>query len=150
MTPDGRWRAETRHAMGDEIVKGRARLEAFVERHDRRARVPGRKETRPGVFRPARRGNVEVDIAWLEPQPEHRRQMADGVGLMTVQNELRPRGGARGKVEQQWVVGMGRTAWREGGIRLAKARETQPSGRRFTDGDTRHLVGEAGEFAGVS
>ena len=36
------------------------------------------------MLRPARGGNIQMQIAWPQSQPEQRDQMADGVALMAV------------------------------------------------------------------
>ena len=45
----------------------------------------GREEAAPRVLGPARRGDVEVHVAGLQPDPVHRRQVADRVALVRVQ-----------------------------------------------------------------
>src|SRR5262245_16286925 len=64
--PD-RWRrAERGHAGADDRVEERLRLETrLVDPEDRRGGIPRREERAPGVLRPARRGDVEVDVARL-------------------------------------------------------------------------------------
>ena len=90
--PHRRRGAERRDAMSRQRVEQRRRVEpALVQDEDRRAGVPRREEAAIGVLRPARRRDVQMDIAGFEADPVHRRQMADRVALMAVQNQLRPR-----------------------------------------------------------
>ena len=42
-----------------------------------------------------------MDVARLQPDPVHRRQVADRIALVGVQHQLGLRGGARGEVEEQ-------------------------------------------------
>ena len=56
---------------------------------------------------PARRRNIEVDIAWLQAEPIHRRKMSDRIALMAMQDELRRRRGAGGEIEQQRIIRLG-------------------------------------------
>jgi hypothetical protein len=46
-----------------------------------------------------------VDVARLQADPVHRRQVADGIALVRVQHEFRPRRGAGREVQQQRIGG---------------------------------------------
>src|SRR5439155_3401914 len=103
-SPHGRRRAERRHAAALERCEqpGRAEARDAVD-EDARARVPGREEAAPGMLGPARRRDVQVDVARLQADPEHRRQMPDWIALMRMEYELGLRGRTRGEVEQQRI-----------------------------------------------
>ncbi len=101
----------------------RAGVEArVVVDEDGRLGVPGREEVGPGVLGPAGRGDVQMHVAGLEADPVHGRQMPDGVRGVGVLDELGAGGGARGEVEHQRVVGVGRPVRRE----RPRARRTRP------------------------
>ena len=68
-------------------------------------RVPRREEAAPGVLGPARRRDVQMHVARPQADPIHRRQMADRIALVTVQDELRLRRRAGGEIKQQRIVG---------------------------------------------
>src|SRR2546430_7467141 len=53
-------------------------------------RIPGRKEARPGVLRPARGAQIQVHVPGLQSQPVHGRQMPDRVAHVRMRDELRP------------------------------------------------------------
>ena len=143
--PDGRRRAEHGDLMLDQRIERRARLEAQRERDDGRAGVPGREKARPGVLRPAGRGNVEMRVAGPDPEPVHRREMPDRIARMGVHHELRARRRARGEIEEHRVVGLGRAVGRED-FAAEKRVVGAPAGRRLADRDALDAVGKAGEF----
>ena len=107
--PDRRRRAERRHLAALEHAEQRRRVEALVvvDEHGRLGQ-PGREEVAPGVLGPAGRGQVEVHVAGLQPEPVQRRQVADRIRRVRVLDELRPRRRAGGEVQQQRVVRAGR------------------------------------------
>ena len=98
-------RSSTQQRLG---VEGR-----LVDHEDRGAGVPGREEGAPGVLGPAGRGDVDVHVARLQAEPVHGRQRAHGVAAMAVPHQLRLGGGARGEIEQERIVGVGRTVRRK-------------------------------------
>ena len=87
------------------VSSRRAGVEAaLVGDEHRGADIPRREEAAPGVFRPARRRHVQVDVAGQQPQPVHRRQMPDRIGPVRVQHQLRLRRRAGGEIQQQRIV----------------------------------------------
>ena len=87
------------------VSSRRARVEApLIDDENRGLRVPRREETAPGMLGPARRRDVEMHVARPQPEPIHRRQVADRIALMAVQHELRRRRGAGGEIEQHRIV----------------------------------------------
>src|SRR6185437_14687771 len=70
---------------GEQLLGLETRL---VDDEDRRPRIPRREEATPGVLGPARRGDIEMHVAGLQPEPVHRRQRANGIAAMAVANEL--------------------------------------------------------------
>ena len=126
--PHRRRRAKSRDAATHDGVEQPARIEAaLIDDEHRRLRIPRRKETAPGVLGPARRRNVEMHVAGPQPEPIHRRQMADRIALMAVQDELGRRRGAGGEIEQQRIVRPRFAVRRElRGRLIAVSYDTQP------------------------
>ena len=91
----------------------RALNAALVGDEHRRAGVPGREETAPGVLRPTGRGDVQMDVAGQQAEHVHRREMPHRIGAVRMQHQLRLRGRAGGEIEQQRIVGVGFAVRRE-------------------------------------
>ena len=91
---------------------------------------------------PARRGNVEMHVARLQPEPEHRRQRADGIAALAVPHQFWFCRGARGEIEQHRIVGVGRAIRRKGLGRARRLLEREPAvvRRRRTDHDANQIV----------
>ena len=93
--PDGGRGAECGDSIRGNRFQHAARIEArLIGDEHRRPRIPGREKAGPGMFRPTRRGNVQMHIAWLQAQHEHGGKMPHRIGLVAVQNKLRLGGGA--------------------------------------------------------
>ena len=99
----------------------------LVDHEDRGAGVPRREERAPGMLGPAGRGDVHVHVAGLQTQPVHRRQGAHGVTAMAVPHQLGLGGRARGEIEQERVVGVGRTVRLEIGRAVVGIAERLPA-----------------------
>ena len=121
----------------------------LVDHEHSRARIPRREEAAPGMLGPARRGNIQMDVARLQPEPEHRRQRADRIAALAVPHQFWFCGGARGEIEQHRVIGMGRAVRRKVFRRIRRLFERKPAvvlGRR-TDHDADQIVAaEAGKL----
>ena len=106
--PHGRRGAEARHADPVHGLHQRIRVEAcvVVEEHAGLGDPRG-EDVRPCVLRPARRGDVEMDVSGLQAHPVHRREMSNGVGDMRMGDHLRLRRRARGEVKEEEIVGAG-------------------------------------------
>ena len=89
-----------------------------------------------------------MHVAGLQAEAEHGREMADGVAGVGVQHQFGARGRAGGEIEQQRIVGAGRTFRREIGGGLLQLGEIAPAGRRAAHGDADDLGGEIGEAVG--
>ena len=99
--PDGRRGAERRHPVGGQHLHQLAAVEAgVVVEEDGGAGVERGEEVGPGVLGPARRGDVHVDVALLQAQPVHRREVAHRVAELRVDHQLRLPGRTAGEVEQ--------------------------------------------------
>ena len=133
----------------DDRVERGSRLEFPGERNDRRARVPGREHARPGVLRPAGRGDVEMHVARLQAEAVHGRQMPDRIARVGVLDELRARRRAGGEIEQHRVVGPRRPVGQEARVRAHERSERTPAFRRPADGDALDVAGEVGELLRV-
>ena len=122
--PHRRRRADRGDLVLRDGIQHAARVEArLVGDEHGGARIPRREEAAIGVLRPAGRGDVQVHVAGLQADPVHRDQMADRIALVAVLDQLRPRRGARGEIQQHRI---GRT-------RLAIRREAcdrRAAGRR--------------------
>ena len=68
------------HARSGNRLEQPLRVEAWlIWDEDCRLGVPGCKKAAPRMFCPTGRGNVAVYVAWLEPDPIHRREMPDWI-----------------------------------------------------------------------
>ena len=133
------------------IVEQRLGVEArLVEGAHRRAGIPRREERAPGVLRPSRRGDVEMDVAGHQAEHEHGREMADRIGPVRMQHELGLRRGSGGEVEQHRIVGVGLRVRRERGGRLQEIVVAIPARRRVADRDPGELLLEALELGGIA
>ena len=95
-TVGGAHRSDTATGRDFESALG---VEAFVVvDEDSRARVPRREEPAPGVLGPSRRADVQVDIVGSDANPVHGSEVADGIALVSMQNQLRQGGRARGEM----------------------------------------------------
>ena len=113
--PGGRGRAERGDFAVHQGFQQRLRVKArLVGDEDGGAGHPGGEEAGPGVFGPAGAGDGVVDVAGHQAEPVHRRQMADGVGFVAVQHQLRAGGGAGGEIHKHRVVGVGVAIRHEG------------------------------------
>src|SRR5262249_19812639 len=98
--------------------------------------VPWRVDTRPGVLGPARRADVHVPVALAEPDPIHRREVADGIARVAVEDELRLRGRPRREVKEERVGRGGGRVGPPGGAAVGvSVVEARPAGDGGTDGD---------------
>src|SRR5699024_6477418 len=97
---------------------------------------------------PAGRGDVEVHVAGLQPDPVHRGQVSGRVGGVRVLDELGLAGGSGGEVQQQGVVGVGGVARLEVGGGVHRGREIRPTVRGAADGDALVVTLDAGEAVG--
>ena len=87
--PDGGRGAECRHTIGGNRFQHTARIEArLVGDEDRGPRIPGRKKAGPGMLGPAGRGNIQMQIARLQAEGEHRGKMPHRIGLIAMQHQL--------------------------------------------------------------
>ena len=68
------------------------------------AGIPRREKARPGMLGPAGRADVLMHICPAEAQPIHRRQVADGIARVRVQDQLRFRGRPGGEIQQQRLI----------------------------------------------
>ena len=135
--PHGGRCAQRRDAVRGQHLQQRLRLEALVVGdEDAGARVPRREEAAPRVLGPARRGDVQVHVAGLQPQPVHGGQMPDRIALVRVQHQLGLGRGARGEIEQQRIGGLGHAVRREG-VGVAVDRIGDAAGHGAADGDAR-------------
>jgi hypothetical protein len=125
--PHGGRRAQRGHAAAADHVQAGARREALVVvDEDGGAGIPGREEAAPRMLGPAGRADVPVDVALLQADPVHGRQVADRVALLAVQHQLRFRGGAGGEVQQQRVGGARHAVGREPGSALLLSAKVAP------------------------
>ena len=76
-----------------------------------------------------------MDVAGLETQAVHGREMADRIARVGVDDELRPRRRARGEIEQHRVVGQRRPVGQEARVRTEQRGERPPALRRRADRD---------------
>ncbi len=85
------------------------------------------------------------------PKPEavHGREMADRIARVAVDDELRPRRGARGEIDQHRIVGVGRTVRGEARIDMHERGERPPAVGGGADGDAHGALARAGEFRRV-
>ena len=82
-----------------------------------------------------------MHVAGLQTEPVHRRQRAHGIAAMAVPHQLGLGGGARGEIEQERIVGVGRTVRRELGRPFVGIAERLPAvDRRRTRRDERDAV----------
>ncbi len=127
--PHRRWRAERAYPLLAERSQQQVRGEPLVAEDQRgRLRVPWGEHVAPGVLRPAGRGDVQVDVPRLQPDPVHRGQVAHRVGHLGVLHQLGLGRGARGEVEQQRVAGPGRPVRGELGAGLIRIGIAMPAG----------------------
>src|SRR6185312_2038682 len=63
------------------------------------------EEAAPGMLGPARRGNVQMDVAGPEPEPVHGREVANRIALVRMRHQLWLGGRPRSEVEQQRIAG---------------------------------------------
>jgi hypothetical protein len=115
----------------------------------RRRGVPRRKKAAVGVLCPARRRDVEVDVAGLHAEPVHRRQMPDRIALVAVQDELGLGRRAGGEIEQQRIARPGLAVRHELRRRLVGRLPGKPARRRPADDDARVVAWQIGEFSGI-
>ena len=90
-----------------------------------------------------------MDVARLQAEPVHRRQMADGVAALAVPHQFWFCGRARGEIEQHRVVGVGRSVGCKSLGGVGRLRERQPAvvPRVRADHDAHQIfAAEAGEF----
>ena len=148
--PHRRRRAQRRHAAAPDSREQCLGVEArLIDHEHRRAGIPGREQTAPGVLGPAGRGDVQMDIAGLQPEPIHRRQSADGITALAVPHQLWFCRGARGEIQQHRIVGLGGPVRLEGFRRTRRFLIRQPALmlRRRADHDADQLLAaEAFEF----
>ena len=91
-----------------------------------------------------------MHVALLQPQPVHRREMADRIALVGVLDQLRLGGGAGGEVQQQRCVRRRRPVRREDGGGAVGVLVMHPTGGRLADGDPRVVALDLGELAGIA
>ena len=128
-----------------QLLQQRARIEALVVvGEDRRLRVPGRKEARPGMLRPPRRAQIQVYVPGLQSQPVHGREMPDRVADVRVRDQFRARGRARGEIQQQQLVGTGARR-RKARRRSRGVRKRDPPRDLSADGDAQRRPRQARE-----
>ena len=87
-----------------------------------------------------------MQIAGAQPDPIHRRQVADRIALMAVQNELRRRRGARGEIKQHRIVGARLAVGRKRGRRRIAGLEGNPAWNLLADHDAGVVARQVGEF----
>ena len=90
-----------------------------------------------------------MDIAGLQPEPIHCREMADGVAALAVPHQFWFCRGARGEIQQHRVVGLGRAVGCERLGRVCRILERQPAllfGCRADDDADQPVAAEAGKF----
>ena len=119
--PHRRGRAKRRNRLPRQHAQGVFHLETRVVVGEHRGlRVPGREHAAPGMFRPARRADIPMHVARLEPEPVHGGKMPDRVTLVRMHHQLRFRGRAGGKIEQQRIGSARDSIRREGAWLLAR------------------------------
>ena len=91
------------------------------------AGVPGCEEAAPRVLGPTGRRDVEVHVPGLQADPVHRRQVADRIALVGVQNELGLGRRAGREVQQQRVGRAGLSVRGEIDARPASSRRSSAS-----------------------
>ena len=103
----------------------------------------GAKKQAPGMLRPARRCDVEMDVAGQQTEHEHRREVTDRIGAVRMQHELGLRRRSRREVEQHRIVGIGFRVGRERRRRVQEIVVAMPARRRVADRDPGQLLLEA-------
>src|SRR5205814_2468811 len=107
-----------------------------------------RKEAAPGMLSPARRGNVQMNVARLQPKPVHRRKSADRVATLAMAHQFRFCRCSGSEIQQQQIVGFGRSVRREGFRKVGSLLVTQPTvlvGGRVDDNANELLAPETFE-----
>ena len=113
------------------------------------AGIPGREEAAPGVLGPARRGDIQMDIARLQSEPVHRRQSADGIAALAVAHQLGFCRRAGGEIQQHRIVGPGRPVRREAFRKIRGLFVSEPAlllRGRIDDDANQLIAAEASEF----
>src|SRR6202007_304933 len=78
---------------------------------NRRFGIPGCKARAPGMFRPAGRRDITVDVARLQPDPIHSREMSNRVAYLRVYHELGLGRGTRREVKLHQIVAPRFSLW---------------------------------------
>ena len=147
--PDRRRCAEGGHAVRLQDLQHLLGVEArVVVEEDGRARVPRGEDVAPRVLRPAGGGDVEVDVAGLEADPVHGRQVTDRVADLRVLDQLRLARRTGGEVEEQRVV-RGRVHLGHGTVVRRRVVVVEPTLDRRADGDADAVVRDPGVPAGL-
>ena len=127
--PDRRWGTEGADAVfvhhPHQLTGGEPLV--VVDEHGRTG-DPRREHVRPGVLRPPRRGDVQVDVAGSQAQPVDGGQVPDRIRDMAVLHEFGQCGGAGGEVQQQRVVGPGDCVGDEIPVRRCTVAVVGPTG----------------------
>ena len=112
---------------------------------DARTGIPRREQAAPGMLGPAGRGNIEVQIAGLQADPVHRRQMPHRVALVAVQDHFWFGGGAGGEVQQHRRIGLMKCPGQASGA-LISVLILDPPRLRKSDGDPAEITTYTIEF----
>ena len=145
--PHCRWRAKCCDATAHNRIEKAARAKApLIENKHRGLGVPWREETAPCMFSPARRRDIEMQIARTKPEPVHCRQMPDGVALMTVQYEFWPRRRSGGEIKQKGIIRARLTLRSKARRRSVALFERSPALQLLADNNPRIIARQVGEF----
>src|SRR5882724_11965948 len=108
--------------MLDQGAQGRGCVElaARIQGEDAGAHLPGPKQARPGRLCPAGIGDAPMDILWFEIQPKFAcDSMSEAITRLRVQNHFGWTRGSARKINDPWVIALGRLRI-EAGIALAQ------------------------------
>src|SRR5205807_4066818 len=106
--PHRGWSAEGRDTTARDFAQRLVGLEPSIVVHKNgRARIPGSKETTPGMLGPSRRTDVEMQVSGADPDPVHGGEMTYRIALVSVQHQLGQSRGARGEIQEKRVRGPG-------------------------------------------
>ena len=148
--PNCRRGAERGDAAARDRVEQALGVEPRLVQHEhRRPGVPRREHTAIGVLGPARRRDVQMDVARTHAEIVHRREVPDRIALMAVEDQLRLGRRARGEIEQQGVARPGLAVGDELRRRVVPGLPAVPARRGPADRDPGVVAGQVGEFGGV-
>lgn len=126
-------------------------LSAMVEGEDAGATVPGAVEAGPSGFAPTQVGDVPVDVAGLEVEPEFAgKAVGQTVADLGVEDHFGFAGGGAGKVEDSGVGGAGADGRGAVGSGFDAVIEIQPAGRGLAHEEPKAVVSlELGDALGA-